>query len=291
MLRDDSSSDSSLLLEDGSSSAPSLNASLEVDSSSTSPVVPAADSTSSPEPSESNPGSSAAAALGAAAASQSAPDREHTPPMSTSHWHEAVRWLMQNLRCFLDVNLRFRAHASTTKLSAKTAPLWHACVDSLLVFVDKHNPESSTYQALILLFEHLPALVLAVPGQVRGHVKDKLISKHCRLFLNGSWSKLFTPYAPPQANSRKKGKPQDPSKQAAAVATNKHERGRQAPQRSQAPRPMSLASASQRRANLATSQFAEGDLHRAVRTLLSSGIYKADSFAELVREAQEKFPH
>eukprot|EP00960_Hanusia_phi_P008875 254586-Hanusia_phi.AAC.1 len=37
---------------------------------------------------------------------------------------------------------------------------------------------------------------------------------------------------------------------------------------------MSLASASQRRANLATSQFAEleGDLHRAVRTLLSSGI-------------------
>eukprot|EP00960_Hanusia_phi_P000296 8200-Hanusia_phi.AAC.1 len=53
---------------------------------------------------------------------------------------------------------------------------------------------------------------------------------------------------------------------------------------------MSLASG-QRRANLATSQFAEGDLHRADRTLLSSGIYKADSFAELIREAQEKFPH
>jgi len=41
---------------------------------------------------------------------------------------------------------------------------------------------------------------------------------------------------------------------------------------------------------LAIRQFSAGDLHRAVRTLLSSGIYKAESFADLLAEAQEKFP-
>ena len=41
---------------------------------------------------------------------------------------------------------------------------------------------------------------------------------------------------------------------------------------------------------MAIHQFTAGDLHRAVRTLLSSGIYKAESFADLLAEAQEKFP-
>uniref|UniRef100_A0A0C3SHD1 Uncharacterized protein n=2 Tax=Guillardia theta (strain CCMP2712) TaxID=905079 RepID=A0A0C3SHD1_GUITC len=57
------------------------------------------------------------------------------------------------------------------------------------------------------------------------------------------------------------------------------------------PRPtLSLTSASERQRQLAIHQFTAGDLHRAVRTLLSSGIYKAESFADLLAEAQEKFP-
>lgn len=200
---------------------------------------------------------------------------ELSAPMASSNWPEALRWMLRNLPCFLDLHSRFRPHTTASRLFGATATLWQTCLVSLLDFIDKHDPSSSAYQTLVLLFEHLPALLLPVPGNVNGKAKDCIIRKQCKLFLRGEWSKLFKRYAPPEI---KAGKVVNQSKSQVAH-----------PQ--QGPlAPVSLTTASERRKQLATRQFAEGDLHRAVRTLLSSGIYKAASFEALVVEAQAKFP-